>query len=113
MAKSTTSNLVGPIIFANETARTQLKTEGEVVTFRKSSRTTGDTWWRESRFGGKQGDVTVEEIGEANPLIDQDLARYRDLSGFESIDDWRSAISSLNGDIPNSGYLYRVTIRES
>ena len=43
------SNHVGPNVFADETARGQLVEHGEVVTFRASERTTGDTWWRTSR----------------------------------------------------------------
>ncbi|WP_281255585.1 hypothetical protein [Natrinema ejinorense] len=38
------SNRVGPIVFADATARRQLLAHGEVVTFRASKRTIGDTW---------------------------------------------------------------------
>jgi hypothetical protein len=110
MTQSTTSGTVGPIIFADMTARTQLLTENEVVTFRKTSRTTGDTWWRESRLGPKQGDVIVTEIGEVNPRNEPELSEYRELSGFESVEAWQRAIQSLNGSLPPKGYLYRVTI---
>lgn len=112
MTKTTTSGTVGPIIFSDGTAREQLLSDGEVVTFRKSSRTTGDTWWRESRLGPKQGDVMVEEIGEANPWRTEELAPYRELSGFESVEDWQQAIRNLNGSLPRNGFLYRVTLSE-
>ena len=105
------STHVGPIIFADETARGQLETHGEVVTFRKTQRTTGDTWWRTSRTGPKEGDVTVTEIGPADPWDDGAIDEYADLSGFDSVEDWRSAIHELNGGTCE-GYLYRVEVRD-
>lgn len=105
------SNHVGPIIFADETARSQLVEHGEVVTFRQTKRTTGDTWWRTSRTGEKEGDVTVEEIKAVDPFHDGDeLREYRELSGFETVLDWQKAIQSLNGGL-DSGYLYRATVK--
>lgn len=112
MTQSTTSGTVGPIIFADMTARTQLLTENEVVTFRKNSRTTGDTWWRESRLGPKRGDATVTEISKVDPRNDSALSEYRELSGFESVEAWQQAIQSLNGSLPSEGYLYHVTNSE-
>ena len=100
----------GPIIFADETARKQLVEEGEVVTFRTSQRTTGDTWWRKTRTGPKEGDVRVEEIGSVDPFYDGGvLETYRELSGFDSVLDWQKAIHSLNGGL-DEGYLYRATL---
>jgi len=73
---------VGPIIFGNDTARQQFLEEGEVVTFPASRRTTGETWWRETRTGPKQGDVIVEEIeGPVTPTTNV-LSDYADRSGF-------------------------------
>ena len=109
MTEAQSSGTVGPIIFANPTARQQLQTENEVVTFRKSPRTTGDTWWRESRLGPKQGDVEVTVIGEVDPSDDRALNEYVELSGFESVDHWQNAIQSLNDTLPDTGFLYRVT----
>lgn len=103
---------VGPIIFADETARDQLLETGEVVTFRTSRRTTGDTWWRKSRTGPKEGDVHVEEIGPVDPSIKEELEPYGPLSGFQSVSDWQFAISALNDELSN-GYLYRATKRQS
>lgn len=103
----TNTTHVGPIIFSDETARQQLLEEGEVVTFRSSQRTTGETWWRETRTGKKCGDVVVEEIGEVDPNNLKGLEPYGPLSGFHSAREWQSAIHSLNGDL-ESGYLYRV-----
>ncbi|MFC6720927.1 hypothetical protein ACFQGT_00065 [Natrialbaceae archaeon GCM10025810] len=104
------SQHVGPIIFADETARGQLESEGEVVTFRASKRTTGETWWRTSRTGPKEGDVLVEEIGPADPARPcSRMERYADLSGFDSLADWQAAIEELNGGLGN-GYLYRASV---
>lgn len=99
----------GPIIFADETARNQLLEEGEVVTFRTSQRTTGETWWRRSRTGQKCGDVLVEEIGECDPRDLQELEPYGRLSGFHTVREWQLAIDALNEGL-EPGYLYRVTI---
>jgi len=98
---------VGPIIFGHPTARGQLVEHGEVVTFRTSERTTGSTWWRESRTGPKQGDVQVELIGPAD-AVEDDLAEYAELSGFESWQAWRDAIVDVHGG-ETSGYLYWAT----
>jgi hypothetical protein len=101
--------MTGPIIFSDETARSQLVNHGEVVTFRKSERTTGSTWWRETRNGEKQGDVTVELETHVDPNEKEELAPYADLSGFGSVAAWQDAIERLNGgDMPERGYLYRA-----
>lgn len=96
---------VGPIVFSNETARSQLVEDGSVVTFRTGKRTTGRTHWRTSRTGTKRGDVVVGEIGAIDPTGDA-LRAYVGLSGFETVEAWRSAIRDLHGDVPESGYLY-------
>ena len=97
----------GPIIFANETARSQLVDEGEVITFRRDKRTIGETWWRRSRTGPKQGDVVVEYVGEADPSDADQLEPYVTLSGFASAHEWQSAIEILSGGL-EPGHLYRV-----
>jgi hypothetical protein len=112
MPQSSPGETVGPIIFADDTARSQLREHGEVVTFRKSARTTGDTWWRKSRLGTKEGDVTVEEIGVVNPTNSSALAPHQPLSGFTSVDAWQQAIASLNENLPDQGRLYRVETRD-
>ena len=103
-----TNGPVGPIIFSVPEAREQLETEGEVVTFRKNERTTGETWWRETRTGPKRGDVTVEHIGEADPIWPMTLEPYWQKSGFRSVQSWVDAILNTYGD-PGEGHLYRVT----
>lgn len=100
--------MTGKIIFSNATARRQLQREGEVITFRVNQRTTGSTWWSETRLGEKEGDVFVEEIGEVPPTPSA-LEPYHDRSGFETPADWIDAIERLNGGLPESGYLYRTT----
>lgn len=104
------SQHVGPIIFANETARQQLVEEGEVITFRKNTRTTGETWWRESRTGPKRGDVLVEWEKDVCPHgTGMALDPYVELSGFNSVHHWQQAIRAENGGMPAEGELYRVT----
>ena len=102
--------MTGPIIFSHEIPRRQLVEEGTVITFRTSTRTTGETWWRKSRTGEKQGDVRVEEVeGPVTPTMDV-LTDYADESGFESAVEWREAIVDLNGELPHHGWLYRATV---
>lgn len=106
-------NVVGPITFSKTIPREQLQSEGEVVTFRASDRTTGQTWWRKTRNGKKAGNCTVECIGECNPRNEDELAEHRPRSGFDTVADWQAAIKDLHGSgLPESGYLYRVTARD-
>ena len=102
--------MTGKIIFSDPRTRGQLQHEGEVVTFRADRRTTGSTWWSETRLGEKEGDVLVEEITTAPPTPDA-LGPYRDRSGFETVADWIDTIERLNDGLPETGYLYRVTNR--
>jgi hypothetical protein len=100
--------MTGKIIFNDPRTRRQLLSEGEVVTFRARQRTTGSTWWSETRLGTKEGDVFVEELDKVSPTTAA-LAPYRDRSGFETVEGWIAAIERLNGDLPETGYLYRAT----
>jgi hypothetical protein len=68
--------MTGPIVFSDETAREQLLEHGEVVTFRASRRTTGSTWFRDTRTGPKKGDVFVGEIGECLLHLPDDQEGY-------------------------------------
>lgn len=101
---------VGPIVFADPTARAQLLEHGECVTFRVDDRTTGETWWRESRLGEKRGDCRVAHIDAVDPSDDAALEPYRELSGFATVGDWQAAIAELNGAM-DSGHLYGVTTK--
>jgi hypothetical protein len=107
-----TSNHVGPIIFADENARQRLQEQGWVVTFRASQRTTGETWWRKSRTGSKEGDVIVTEIGEADASEIATLRPYARPAGFETPEDWQTAIRELNGNLPR-GYLYEARLPDT
>jgi hypothetical protein len=95
-------------------AREQLVEHGAVVTFRTRDRTTGETWWRESRNGRKRGDCTVKKIGAVTfgetrqPLFD-----HVGLSGFASVDAWLAAIGALHGGVPDRGWLFRVQAENS
>jgi len=101
---------VGPIVFSNETARRQLEEDGEVITFRKNQRTTGETWWREERTGPKRGDVIVEREKPVCPHgTGMALESHVELSGFNSVHEWQQAIRRLNGgNMPREGWLYRA-----
>ena len=99
---------VGPVIMADETAREQLLNEGEVVSFRQHDRTTGETWWRQSRTGPKCGEVLVEQLGECDPSELSELEPYGAKSGFNSARAWQTAIATINGDL-SDGYLYRIS----
>lgn len=102
------SENVGPIIFSVPEPRHQLEEHGEVITFRTSRRTTGETWWRESRTGPKMGDVLVEELRPVDPSNPMDLTPAVDLSGFESVPEWMGAIERVHGGF-EPGILYRAT----
>jgi hypothetical protein len=106
-----TSGVVGPILFAHETARTQLEEHGEVVTFRAGDRTTGRTWWRAERTGPKRGDVVVTELCAIEPTADRaTLEQHVELSGFESVDAWLAAMDAVgDAGMPEHGHLYRVS----
>lgn len=103
----------GPIIVSHPVAQRQLREDGELITYRASERTTGETWWRESRTGEKQGDVRVEKV---YPVVARGKAKglnhYVQDSGFESVEAWQAAIRELNDGIPEIGYLYRVELLE-
>ena len=103
------SKHVGPIIFADPTARSQLLDEGQAVTFRQTQRTTGETHARWERLGKAQADVRVEEIAVVEPTKES-LRPYREASGFETVEKWIDAIGELNGGVPQQGHLYRATL---
>lgn len=99
---------VGPIIFANPYARSQLVEHGEVITFR-GDRTVGDTWWTDEYGTKRNGYCTVERIATVQPTT-KALGHYQPLSGFPSTSAWIDAIDALH-DGAESGFLYRVTER--
>lgn len=105
------SGHVGPIIFSVPEARHQLEEHGEVYTFRSSERTTGETWWRESRTGPKRGDVLVEQIEAVDPSNPFDLTPYEHKSGFDGVPEWMGTIERLHGGFPPHGFIYRTTLR--
>lgn len=99
---------VGPIIFAHPTARSQLLHEGEVVTFRSTERTTGETWWRKSRTGEKMGDVIVKQVETGGDVEYTNLLAHADQSGFGSAEQWLDAIEEVHGTRELDGHLYRA-----
>jgi len=100
----------GPIIFSHPAPRIQLRTAGMTVTFRESKRTTGETWWRETRTGPKEGDVIVRHLRECDPRDTPLLRRCLEFSGFPSVENWREAMAGLNDGLPERGHLYEVAV---
>lgn len=98
------------ISFSHDMPWRELVEEGEVITFRKSRRARPNctTWCNRGRGKTKEFDVEIKEIGEVEPSS-KNLKPYAGKSGFGSVSAWREAIADLNGNIPATGYLYRVT----
>lgn len=103
---------VGPIVFADETARAQLL-RGRVATLRPDRRTVGETHARWARTGTKQADVVIREAGVVDPTDTEALAPSRELSGFETVADWQAALRELHGDLPDRAYLYDVVLLDA
>jgi hypothetical protein len=102
------SNHVGPVQLSHGTARGHFLRNGQVVSFRTSDRTTGETWWHETRGDTKEGDVVVEKLCEAEAWHgDFQLFRWLNHSGFESVEQWVDAIHEMHGEV-SEGYLYRI-----
>jgi hypothetical protein len=98
------------ISFSHDTAYNQLQDYGYVVTFRadRRERPNCETWANRGRGKTKEFDVRVSEICRTEPL-EQDIAVFAPVSGFNSPTKWRKAIRELNGDLSGEGYLYLVT----
>lgn len=112
VAMSEQQTQTGPITVNHPVPREQLIEEGVLVSFRKRDRTTGDTWWRESRTAPKRGDCTVEKLRAVVPKgRGKALGNFVTDSGFDSVDEWQDAIEELHGEMPEIGYLYRITER--
>lgn len=109
---ATGTDRVGPIVFSDRQARGHLLNNGEVITFRPSDRTTGETWWRKSRTGEKMGDCTVRRVDRVDPRDRGDLAGDAQRAGFRTAEDWQTAIEELHGELPDDGYLYYVRAAE-
>jgi hypothetical protein len=108
------SDFVGPVTVSHESPREQLLAAGEVIIFRTSERTTGETWWRRSVTGTKIGDCQIEFLCSCDPANDAELSDHVELSGYDSIPAWRSAIREIHeGNLPAEGLLYHVTSEAS
>jgi len=102
---------VGPVILSVEKAREHLAEHGVVFSFRTRDRTTGETWYRASRTGEKCGDCRIESevrVHADNP-IGWYLEAYVGSSGFDNTEEWVDAIRDLHGEVPDEGYIYRIT----
>lgn len=100
----------GEVVFRRDPARNQLISDGEVVVFRSHQRDTGRTWWSQGESAERESKVSVEEIGTISDL--GDLLPYLDQSGFVTLTNWLETIEHLNGYLPATGWLYRVTSEE-
>ncbi|MCK4526173.1 hypothetical protein KAW18_02280 [candidate division WOR-3 bacterium] len=98
------------MIFSSKKALEQLRTMGEVVTFRlKKRKVLGDDWVADRRGGRKLYDVFVD-IQEEN-IIPDDLDDYIEGSGFKSLKEWKSEIKQLHKcDEQTKGFLYYVCL---
>ena len=96
------------MIFNSEKAREQLRTMGEVITFRlKERKVVGFDWATDKRGGKKLFDVFVEEEGK--DITPMDLEDYIEYSGFKSLEEWIGEITRLHKCSANAkGFLYRV-----
>lgn len=98
------------ISFSNDIAWSELVGEDEVITFRGRRRKRPDctTWCNRGRGQSKEFDVKIEEIDRMRPSK-SNLEPYVDKSGFDSVRSWQQAIRSLNREMPDQGWLYRVS----
>ena len=99
------------MIFSSKKALEQLRTAGEVVTFRlKKRKVIGDDWVTYKRGGKKLYDVFVD-IQEEN-ITPDDLGDYLENSGFKSLKEWINEIKQLhNCNGQTKGFLYYVCLR--
>jgi|GEM_PF-5881584 len=107
----------GPISFSHPLAWDFLTTYGYVATFRTRRRKSGtcDTWCNRGRGEPKEFDVHVQEVGHVD-LHDgglRTLRHFSSISGMETSSVWRAAIEEVNGELPDEGWLYLVTVTEN
>jgi len=95
------------ISFSVKEARDQLMNKGLVFTFRWTRRKRiGKDWANKKRGTKKITDVYIKEIMKVNSLLD--LVPYVSLSGFDSLEEWKKVIRSMNKN-EIFGWLYGVT----
>ena len=99
------------MIFSSREVLEQLRTMGEVVTFRlKERKILGDDWVTDKRGGKKLYDVFVD-IEEEN-IIPADLGDYIENSGFKSLKEWINEIKRLHKcNEQTKGFLYYVCLQ--
>jgi len=96
------------MIFNSEKAREQLRTMGEVVTFRlKERKVLGKDWVANKRGGKKIFEIFVDI--EAKHITPCELEDYVENSGFETLKEWIAEINRLHkcGE-GTKGFLYYV-----
>ena len=99
------------MIFSSKKALEQLRTMGEVVTFRlKERKILGDDWVTNRRGGKKLYDVFVDV--EEEGIIPADLGDYIENSGFKSLKEWINEIKRLHKcNEQTKGFLYYVCLQ--
>lgn len=105
------SDRVGPVILSLWKPRKYLRENGEVFSFRTADRTTGETHYRTERTGGKVGDCHIEQVCPVYKWQTtwMSLLPYAERSGFSYAGAWLDAIKELHGEVPETGYIYRIT----
>lgn len=102
------------ISFSNSTAFDYLVEHGYVATFRKNRRKNKNhqTWLNRGRGKSKEFDVQITELGKASSEDgDQStvIADFAHISGFMDPVSWRDAVKKINGEVPETGWVYLVT----
>ena len=100
------------MIFNSEKAREQLRTMGEVVTFRlKERKVLGNDWATDKRGGKKIFEIFVDI--EEEDITPCELGGYVENSGFKTLKEWIAEIKRLHKCNENAkGFLYYVASAE-
>lgn len=102
------------ISFSHDTAYDFLEEHGYVATFRESRRKqrNQDDWLNRGRGETKRFDIHITEIGKAevgpNGEPSEIIDHFAPVSGFETPIGWRQGIEDVNGEVPDSGWVYLV-----
>lgn len=98
----------GPVTIAGGDAKRRLQQKGELIIYRPSKRTPGETWWRDTPQGEKVGDCQFELVTPIDAGDRDALREYFIKSGYNSARDWQEAIRDVFDGVVD-GYLYRLT----
>jgi hypothetical protein len=100
------------ILFANEKARNQLISKGEVITLRQHRRSVGKDWATAKRGEGRICNVYItflREFSGDGAITAENLAQYVAKSGFATAEEWLLAASYYFGKKGiYRAYIYHV-----